>query len=235
MKYIISTWLWFTGFLAFGIVLLIGNVALTFTTPSKIYHWYTKLFRFVIKILFVKVTVEKLDNYDKNTAYLLMPNHVSFFDAPLFSAYPPFFFNAVEANNHFKWPVYGRLIRLWGNIPIARESIRASLQSLHVAEDKLKAGKSILIFPEGHRTEDGKLQRLKKMPFLVAKEAGVAIIPVGLSGVYQLNRRGSFIVNPTHVKVKYGKIISAETVQKLRIDELVELTRSEIQNLIERP
>jgi len=235
MKYILSAWFWFVGFFVFIWLVIIGNIALTFASARKIYPWYIKLFRIIFKVLFVRITVEKLEELDKNKAYLVMSNHVSFFDAPLFSAYPPCFICAIEAANHFKWPVYGRLVSKWGNIPINRESVRASLQSLNYAMQKLKEGNSILIFPEGHRTKDGQLQSFKKLPFLLAKQAEVGIVPVGLSGVYKFNKLGSYLVNPTKIKIKYGKIIPAETVAALSIDDLLELTKSEVKKLIERP
>lgn len=107
-----------------------------------------------------------------------MSNHASLFDIPLLEAYIPTFVRGVEALRQFKWRVYGWAIRRVGNIPIDRKNIHASIKSMKKTEKILKKGQSIVILPEGHRTLDGNLGQFKKLPFHLAKQAGVPIIPI---------------------------------------------------------
>jgi len=162
-----------------------------------------------------------------------MPNHVSILDAPICSAYMPEFVTAIEASEHFNWPFYGKLAKLYGNIPIDRKSVQNSIKSLQVAKEVLEGSNSMVIFPEGSRTTDGTLGRFKKMPFQLAKDANVGIIPVGMSGVYRLNRKNSLFFKPSILKLKFGEVIPAEKVASMDIDELVECVSNQVVKLHE--
>ncbi|OQY02533.1 MAG: hypothetical protein B6I20_06885 [Bacteroidetes bacterium 4572_117] len=129
--------------------------------------------------------------------------------------------------------MYGKLIEKWGNIPIERKSVQKSITSMNKAKLKLQNDNSILVFPEGGRTRNGQLLRFKKLPFQLAKDAGVAIIPVGMSGVYSLNKKGSVLMRPGRVKIKFASPIPAEKVIALPHDELMKETRAQIESLIE--
>ena len=78
----------------------------------------------------------------------------------------------------------------------------------------------MIILPEGHRTMDGELRQFKNFPFLLAKKVDVEILPIGLSGLYTLKNKNSWLINPNKVKIKFGKPISIETIQELPIKEL---------------
>ncbi|RLD75582.1 MAG: hypothetical protein DRJ10_15020, partial [Bacteroidetes bacterium] len=139
----------------------------------------------------------------------------------------------LEAKEHFGWPLYGKLIAKWGNIPINRKSVQESIKSIRKAELKLKNENSIIVFPEGSRTKNGELGKFKKMPFHLAKEAKVAIIPVGASGIFSLNHKGTLLMKPGRIKIKLGKPIPVEKVTSLSSVELMEETRERILSLIE--
>jgi len=120
-----------------------------------------------------------------------------------------------------------------GNIPIDRKNIHASIKSMKKTEKILKKGQSIVILPEGHRTLDGKMRPFKKLPFHLARQAGIPVIPIGLSGLFQLKHKGSWIIHPRPVKIKFGHPISPEKIQALSTEELRECIRAKIQDLIE--
>jgi 1-acyl-sn-glycerol-3-phosphate acyltransferase len=161
-----------------------------------------------------------------------MCNHSSLFDIPLLEAYIPTFVRGVEALRQFKWPVYGWAIRRAGNIPIDRKNVHSSIKSMKITEKILKEGKSIVILPEGHRTLDGKLGPFKKLPFHLAKQAGVPVIPIGLSGLFELKNKGSWLIRPRPVTIKFGQPISPEKIQSLSTEELRDFVRKKIQSLI---
>jgi 1-acyl-sn-glycerol-3-phosphate acyltransferase len=160
---------------------------------------------------------------------------VSLFDVPVLAGYIPAFVRAVEADSHFSWPVYGWAIRRLGNIPIRRKDVHSSVRSIRLAEDRLRDGKSLVIMPEGSRTLDGVRRPFKKLPFFLAKQSGADIIPIGLSGLFGLKSKRSWVIRPTTVTVKFGPSISRETIQSLSEEDLREKVRVEIEKLIERP
>ncbi|MBC8185520.1 1-acyl-sn-glycerol-3-phosphate acyltransferase [candidate division KSB1 bacterium] len=235
MKYIISIYILFVAGLVFGTILLV-TLIFTFILPAKVYDpWVKKMLRFFFKAIFTKVEVEGIENINPKATYLFMSNHVSMFDIPLLGGFIPNFFRGIEADYQHEWPFYGWVMKRYGNITIPRENIHQSISSVRKAEKIMQKGKSIAILPEGHRTLDGKLRNFKKLPFFLAKQAGVDLVPIGLSGLFQLKRKGSWIVTPTPLKVKFGTPISATQIEKLSVKELRDLTREKIQGLIERP
>jgi len=190
--------------------------------------------RLLFKLLFIKVSSEGSQNIDPDRNYLFMSNHQSMFDIPLFEAYIPTLVRGIEAQRQFKWPVYGWLIRRLGNIPIDRKSIYASVRAMKKTEEILKKGKSIIILPEGHRTLDGKMRPFKKLPFHLAKQAGVPIVPMGISGLFQLKHKGSWLIKPRPVKVTFGQPIEPEEILVLSTEELRDCIRKKIEALLQR-
>lgn len=235
MKYLISPFLWLLGFLYFSFFLFFA-LLVSYILPERIYNpWITAILRGLFPVIFTKVEVEGRDAIDLNKTYLYMSNHVSTFDIPLLGGFVPGFARGVEAHRQHKWPLYGWVMGRLGNIPIERENIHGSISSLRFAAKQMIGGKSIIILPEGHRTMTGKLGPFKKLPFLLAKQADKEIIPVGISGLFHLNRKGSLFIQPTTLKIKFGKVIPIDVIENKSVIELRDIVREEVEKLIERP
>lgn len=235
MKFLISAYSWVVGGLYF-ILLLFICIVLSPVVPQKTLDpFIKKSLKLLFKILFIKVHSEGSESVEPNKTYLFMANHESLFDIPLLEAYVPTFVRGVEALRQFRWPVYGWAIRSVGNIPIDRKNIHASIKSIKTTEKALKKGKSIIILPEGHRTLDGNLGPFKKLPFHLAKQAGVPIIPIGLSGLFRLKHKGSWLIQPGPVKIKFGQPISPDKIQSLSTEKLRDLLRDQIRALSGQP
>ena len=232
MKYIYSLYIWFFVVPYFIVISSFIIFLMSFMPREKVYKIYKPLLKVFFILMFVKVELEYEEEIDVNKKYLYMPNHVSILDAPLMFAYTPHIINALEAEDHFKWPLYGKIITKWGNIPVNRKNAKSSYTSMMKAKNVLQKRNSILIYPEGGRTTDGKLKRFKKLPFHLAKEAGTPIIPMGISGLYNINHKGSLLFNWGKIKIKFGKIISAEEINKMTEDELLERVKNDVENLI---
>ncbi len=231
--YLYTFYAWLVGGLIFFVVTIFSILIMSFISPKKFRPVFTSLLRFIFNVVFIRVKVELPDDFDYDQRYVFMPNHVSLLDAPLMVSYMPQFINALEAKEHFGWPLYGKLIAKWGNIPINRKSVQESIKSIRKAELKLKNENSIIVFPEGSRTKNGELGKFKKMPFHLAQEAKVAIIPVGASGIFSLNHKGTLLMKPGRIKIKLGKPIPVEKVTSLSSVDLMEETRERILSLIE--
>ncbi len=233
MNYLVSIWCWVAGALYFGSLLVIG-IGFTYVFPARTYDpWIKVMMRFLFKLIASPVRVEGETDLDPDGVYIFMSNHVSLFDLPMFAGFIPVFFRGVEASYQFNWPLYGFFVRRYGNLGIEREDIRSSIATMRQAEKLLREGTSLVVLPEGGRTEDGELLPFKKLPFNLAQRAGVPIVPIGLSGLYTLKRKGNWLIRPTPLKIKFGPMIPAETVTSLSNKELLELTRAQIKSLIE--
>ncbi len=235
MKTLVSIYIWVVGTLYFLFCLLFA-LSCSYILPERIYDpWLKKMMHFLFLLIGTRVKVEGLENLQKGKSYLFMANHVSLFDPPLLFGFIPGIVRGVEAHNHHDWPLYGWVMKRLGNIPIERESVHSSLASFRKTELLLNNGRSMIILPEGHRTLDGQIKPFKKLPFLVAKQVKSEIIPIGLSGLYQLKRKGSWIIRPTKIKIRFGPKITRDQVETLSIHELRDLMQNEISKLVEKP
>lgn len=216
------------------IILIISTFWLLVSDKRKVFKVTRKNLKFFFKALFIKTTVEYAPEVDHEKEYIIMPNHVSFFDIPLMCSCLPNYTFGIEAASHFHWPVYGFFIRKYGQLPIQRDSVIKSMRTFQKAGEFMKeTGASLLVFPEGHRSETGKIQPLKKLPFKAAQTMRVPILPVGLTGMYNLSPKGGFFLTPSPVKVKYGKPISVEEYENLKPEQLAELVKQRIIELVD--
>jgi 1-acyl-sn-glycerol-3-phosphate acyltransferase len=227
--------MWTVGLAVFSWFCLNAIVASLFL-PVGVYNPYiTRILRRLFQFLFIPVRVEGRGALDPRRPYLYMSNHVSLFDMPLLGGWVPGVVRSVEAERQFHWPLYGLAARRLGNIPIRREAVFSSMRSLRKAVHRLAQSRSLLIMPEGTRTLDGKLGPFKRLPFLLAKQAGVDLVPVGMSGLFSLKSKRSWRIRPGPLKVKFGAVIPDATVARLSIEELRDLTRDRILALIDWP
>ncbi len=235
MKYLISIFLWVISTIYFSFLLIFFIICSYIFDPETYDPWLKKMLRFLFKIMRIKVVVEGAEKLDQNKNYLFMGNHVSLFDVPLLGGFVPFLVRGLEADRQFKWPIYGWLVRRIGNIPIARENIFSSIKSIRQIGKKLEKGKSMIIMPEGHRTLTGEIGTFMKLPFFIAKQAKIELVPMGLSGLYSLKKKGSWLISPNTIKLKFGKVITIEQLDEMSTVQLRDFTKQKISELIEYP
>ena len=235
MKYIIAAYLWFVSFTLL-IIFLIWFLIVTLIFPREKYmKWVKRFLRFYFKMLFIKVEVTGTENIDPNKTYVFMSNHVSMYDIPLLLGFIPVDFYGIQAASHFKVPIYGHVLRAYGNIPIDRSNARASYRTIQGAVEHLKGGQNIMILPEGTRSRKPVMGPFKKLPFVMAKRAEVNILPFAFSGLWRINNKTSKMIRPGTVRIHFGEAIPAELVKNTSEEELMKLTRERIQSYISEP
>ncbi len=235
IEVLVSAYMWTAGLLCFG-WFCINTIVASLFFPTQIYDpWIKGILRRLFRFLFIPVRVEGAERIEPGRGYLYMSNHVSLFDMPLLGGFVPGVIRSVEADRQFRWPLYGLAVRRLGNIPIQRDNVFSSVRSLRKALRKLARRQSVVIMPEAHRTLDGKLRPFKRLPFLLAKQAGVDVVPVGLTGLFQLKSKRSWRIRPVPLKVRFGEIIPADAVNRLSVNELRDLTHQRIKTLVEQP
>lgn len=166
--------------------------------------------------------VSGLENVEKGKPYVIVLNHNSMVD--IISLYfVPLNFRWVSKREVFRIPFIGGLLMLHGDIAIERgrgaESMRKVIRD---GRTWLSRGVSVAMFPEGTRSKDGEMHRFKQGAFVLAKEAGVAILPVVLDGTTELVKP-NYMFNWHHrLTVKVLPPVSAEEVQSRDTAELME-------------
>jgi 1-acyl-sn-glycerol-3-phosphate acyltransferase len=113
-------------------------------------------------------------------------------------------FRFIAKQELFRLPIFGWYLRVGGHIPVDRSNRQRALQSLAAAGDTVRAGTSIVVFPEGTRSRDGRIQPFKKGPFVVAKQAGVPIIPIAIAGSGAVTPSQRIEVHPGPIRLAAG-------------------------------
>jgi 1-acyl-sn-glycerol-3-phosphate acyltransferase len=138
---------------------------------------------------------------------IVMANHQSYLDIPVLYTALPEPFGMLAKQELFRLPIFSAAMRGLRCIPIDRENVRQSLASLRQAADQIRAGKSIVVFPEGTRSADGELQELKTGPFYLAEMARVPVVPVGIRGTRTALPKSHLLVRAARVEVEIGEPI----------------------------
>jgi 1-acyl-sn-glycerol-3-phosphate acyltransferase len=172
--------------------------------------------RFIMLITGGSIEVEGLRNIDPSRCYVFVANHQSFFDIVALMGYLPIQFRWVAKKELFKLPFFGKSMASIGSIPIDRSRNRAALKSLETAIGKLREGRSILIFPEGSRSRNGRINAFKPGAFYLAQKAGCPIVPVVLVNTDCMMPRGAFTVNPCRMKLIITPAIASDPDKKTR-------------------
>jgi 1-acyl-sn-glycerol-3-phosphate acyltransferase len=176
----------------------------------------------------IRLDVAGAENLLPGRQYIVMMNHVNFFDPFVLYAGFPGFARGVEEEGHFRWPVYGATIRRLGVIPITRKNTARAVASLKRAAQwiRTRPGFSFVVLPEGTRTRDGRVGAFKRGGFLLAIEAGLEILPVVQSGAEKINRKGSRLIRPGRVGLTVEPPVPTAGYAKETVGDLIDRVRS---------
>lgn len=183
--------------------------------------------RAVLTVCGVRVRTSGRENLLAGRQYVVMMNHVNFFDPLVFYAAFPGSARGVEEESHFRWPVYGGTIRRLGMFPISRTNTQRAIETLRRAAAWVRSNPdfSFAVLPEGTRTRDGHLGPFKRGGFLLAIGTALDILPVVQSGAYRIARKGSLLIRPGRVDVDIQPAVSTIGYTKDNIGELIERVR----------
>src|SRR3989338_1691233 len=159
----------------------------------------------------VKVKVSGRENLPKNTTVIYAANHQGMADILIVLACLPAGFRFAVKSELFKVPLFGWYLKRAGYFSIDRKLILSAYRTVETIVEIIKAGESVLIFPEGTRSKTGELGRFKRGSLLAALKSGATIIPIAISGSFNILPRGSWLINPTPVKLSVGQPIRIET------------------------
>ncbi len=161
----------------------------------RYYSWFARFWgRLGIRLAALKVEVSGAEHIPDGPI-IVMSNHASNFDILAMLGYFPRPLSWIAKKELFKIPVFGWSMRRGGYIPLDRGDGRKALKSMDEAAQQIKAGSSVIIFPEGTRTRDGRMLPFKRGGFLLAVKAGVPVVPVSISGSFAINPGGSLGLN----------------------------------------
>jgi len=233
MNYLISIFLYIIGTISF-LLLGLSVITCSYLFKPRQYDRFAKLAcRLFLKTFLIDVKVIGAEKIDRKRTYIFMSNHVNIFDVFVLYGYIPNFARGVELDSHFTWPVWGPVIRRFGNIPISQTNTRSAIKSLNLAEKAIQNGTSIIILPEGHRTKNDQLLPFMKGPFILSQNAKADIVPTAMVGAFQIKRVTHWLIQPGTMKFVFGDVIPYDFYKDMSPIELRDLVKNKIQNLID--
>jgi 1-acyl-sn-glycerol-3-phosphate acyltransferase len=140
--------------------------------------------------------------------YIFVSNHASMFDIPTVFMALKGKVNIVFKKELTYVPIWGWALRYGHFIMIDRSNPRKAMASIERAAQSIRNGSSVILFPEGTRTMDGKLQPFKRGAFSLAAKAGVPVVPLTINGTFTIMPKGSYNIKPANISVVLGKPIS---------------------------
>ena len=182
----------------------------------------------------IKVTVNGLANIDPTQSYVYMSNHQSNFDIPVLLACLPVQFRWLAKAELFKIPIFGRAMRGAGYVEIDRFNQQSAFKSINEAAAKMKNGVSVMIFPEGTRSRDGKIKSFKKGGFVMAVDAGVPIVPIILRGTWNIMAKSSLRINTGEVSLNIETPIATTDYTRENKDDLIKSVHAVIREGFEK-
>jgi len=176
----------FTNLLIYFYTALCGTFSLLsslFDDSGRWQHSFARLWSWLILTTSgIRTRVEGMENLNPEEPAIYCANHQSAMDIPILFVNLPVQFRFVAKRSLFRMPFMGWHLKRSGHIPVDRDRPREAMRSLDAAAEKIRAGSSVVLFPEGHRSRDGNMRPFKSGSFYLAIQAGVPVVPITLNG-----------------------------------------------------
>ncbi len=193
-------------------ILLVGPPLLIYTLitkdPDPLYWAGVKGVMFFVRAVGVRVRVKGIERIPQGVC-LFAANHTSSADAPAIVGAIPRRVAVLLKESLFQWPIVGQAFRSAHFIPVNRGARDSAIASVEKATEAMKAGQCFLIYPEGTRSPDGRLQEFKKGAVMMAIKAGVPIVPMICSGAHRIMEKRSLVIHPGEIVVEFLEPIGA--------------------------
>jgi 1-acyl-sn-glycerol-3-phosphate acyltransferase len=227
-----SLLLWSASWVHFLVVVPILIVLAVVLDPRK-HDWLQRsLCRRIAFFTGAKVVAEKLPGFDEKRTSIFMVNHVNFLDPFILYCAIPQLVRGWELESHFKIPVYGWLMKRFGNVPVPDVRSPKDLKRLwRLTQEAINSGVSLIIFPEAKRTRTGHLNEFEDGGFRLAQQLGVPLVPVSLVGSFHHLRTEDWILRPTTIQVVMHNTIETQGLRK----EDVPALKARVKKIIEEP
>ena len=188
--------------------------------------------RAIVWSSFVKPRILGLENIAPNQAYIFCANHLSYLDPPLLAAFLPNRLRFLAKRSLFRIPVFGWAMRRIGNLPLDRANAREASKNLAAAAREFAAGNSIIIFPEGGRSIDGRLGPFLSGGFRLAISLEAPVVPIAIQGTRDSLAPGSLFFAGGLVRVLVGRPISTRGLGPNDREKLSANVRSAIEKML---
>jgi 1-acyl-sn-glycerol-3-phosphate acyltransferase len=206
------------------ITVLLGIASIPFGFFDKdgsTLHAFASLWaRLTMKSIFSPMRVIGLDQVDISKPHVYAVNHGSALDIPALYAYLPFQFRILHKKELLAYPIVGWHLKRSKQVCVDQQNPSRSIGQIKSALRTLKAGMPLVIFPEGGRTPDGRIQPFLPGAFFLAIKAEIDIVPIALRGMYQLLPMNTYHIKSRPLEMRIGKPISTAGLEMKDMEQL---------------
>ena len=236
MKYIVLPFYWLYQYIiAWPLLMLLTIFTAVFTMCTvqwrnaefvhKVQQFWSRAF---FRLFFIPVSIDGTEHIAPKQSYVFVSNHQSMFDVWLIYGWLPVVFKWLMKAELRKVPFIGSGCKAAGHIFIERRGAKAAMSSLKEVEKQLTDGVSTVIFPEGTRSLDGEVGRFKRGAFQIALELGLPVIPLSLTGCFEVLPKGKPFVHRHPVHMHIGEPIDLKQFEDS--DQAIEAVRNAVIN-----
>ena len=187
-------------------ILILGPPLLIYTVltknPNPLYWTALKGVLFFVRAVGVRIKVKGTERIPPGTV-IFAANHTSAADPPAVVGAIPRRIAILLKRSLFGYPIVGQAFHLAQFIPVDRFDRDSAIISLEKATDAIKSGQSFLIYPEGTRSPDGRLQEFKKGTAVMAIKAGVPLVPIACSNAHRIMKKRELKIYPGEILVEF--------------------------------
>jgi len=229
IRYYLMLGVWAAG-LAFGGTIL---VILMFLTRRS---WFAPPpIRFCIMLGFravgVRFEIEGAEKLDPKKSYVIVANHQSIMDIPALYNYLPGRLGFLTKEEIKKVPILGVGVGQLGMVYVNRKNRESARKSTEKVKERLREGMSFIVFPEGTRSDDGRIGPFKKGAFHIAFDVGASIVPVTIKNAYQIMPKHGRQIYPGIVRAYVHSPVNTsdfKTIEELK-DRVAEIVASKLE------
>jgi len=222
----------FTNLLIYFYTTVCGTLSLLaslFDDSGRWQHTFARLWSWLILTTSgIRTRVEGVENLNPVETAIYCANHQSAMDIPILFANLPVQFRFVAKRSLFRMPFMGWHLKRSGHIPVDRERPREAMRSLDAAAQRIRAGSSVVLFPEGHRSRNGKMGPFKSGSFYLAIQAGVPVIPITLNGTRAVLKPDTYHVRAGPTEMIVHPAIPTRGLALRDVDALCGKVRAQI-------
>lgn len=203
-------------FISFWLLSTFTSVIVSVDTKEKerVFNTVERFFsRAVFRLFGMKIEILGKENIPANEPVIFVSNHQSMMDIKLALACIPVNISFISKDTVFKVPILGAYMTASGHIPIKRGEDRQAYATLLTAIKKLTERKSLVVFPEGTRSEDGQLGEFKRGISLIILKSGKRVVPMAIQGSNQFMPKRGWLSHPEKrfVRISFGKPITFDS------------------------
>jgi 1-acyl-sn-glycerol-3-phosphate acyltransferase len=224
----------FSIFLLCSVPLVILCFLLQWRAP--IYFLGKKALNLARLILGIEVEIVGRQTQDLKKAHIYMANHLSLLDGPILVWLITQPVRVLLKQEVFRFPILGQIMRFAGFVPVDRKGLKSGKKSIDKAIQLIKhKGYSYLIFPEGTRSKDGKIQAFRRGGFFLAINSRASIVPISISGSFELMPKGSLAVKKGKIRIIFHPEISVLGMDTNSLPLLMEKVRDAVVSGLRMP